>query len=120
LRFNDVTARDIQRKEVQFTRAKSFDTFCPVGPCIVTDLDLTQLTVSARVNGAVRQNGHVDQMLFGIATLLSFISHVMTLEPGDLISTGTPEGVGPLLAGDTVEIEVSGVGVLQNSVRVSE
>jgi 2-keto-4-pentenoate hydratase/2-oxohepta-3-ene-1,7-dioic acid hydratase in catechol pathway len=117
---NDVTARDIQRKEVQFTRAKGFDTFCPVGPCIQTDLDLAQLRVSGRVNGAVRQNGHVDQMIFGIGALLSFMSHVMTLEPGDLISTGTPEGVGPLVAGDTVEIEVLGVGVLRNSVRNAE
>jgi 2-keto-4-pentenoate hydratase/2-oxohepta-3-ene-1,7-dioic acid hydratase in catechol pathway len=117
---NDVTARDIQRKEVQFTRAKGFDTFCPVGPLIETELDLAQLTVTGRVNGQLRQNGRVDQMLFGIAALLSFISRVMTLEPGDLVSTGTPEGVGPVVAGDTVEIEVSGVGVLSNSVRVGD
>ena len=113
---NDVTARDLQKREVQFTRAKGFDTFCPVGPAIETDLDLTQLQVSARVNGAQRQHGHVSQMIFGLGSLLSFISHVMTLEPGDLVSTGTPEGVGPLAQGDSVEIEVTGVGVLRNGV----
>jgi 2-keto-4-pentenoate hydratase/2-oxohepta-3-ene-1,7-dioic acid hydratase in catechol pathway len=116
---NDVTARDIQRKEVQFTRAKGFDTFCPVGPWIETELDLDALTVTGRVNGQQRQHGHVQQMIFGIPQLLSFISRVMTLEPGDLISTGTPEGVGPLLHGDQVEIEVSGVGVLRNEVRAA-
>lgn len=114
---NDVTARDLQKREVQFTRAKGFDTFCPVGPAIESDLDLTQLQVSARVNGEQRQHGHVSQMIFGLGALLSFISHVMTLEPGDLVSTGTPEGVGPLSAGDTVEIEVTGVGILRNSVE---
>jgi 2-keto-4-pentenoate hydratase/2-oxohepta-3-ene-1,7-dioic acid hydratase in catechol pathway len=113
---NDVTARDLQRKDVQFTRAKGFDTFCPVGPHIETEAPLDQLTVTGRVNGAVRQHGTVAQMVFPIAQLVSFISHVMTLEPGDLIATGTPEGVGPLVGGDVVEIEVSGVGVLRNSV----
>ena len=113
---NDVTARDIQRKEVQFTRAKGFDTFCPVGPWIETELDLAALSVSGRVNGQLRQNGHVSQMIFGIPELLAFISQVMTLEPGDLVSTGTPEGVGPLAPGDQVEIEVSGVGVLRHAV----
>jgi len=114
---NDVTARDIQKREVQFTRAKGFDTFCPVGPAIVTDLELTGLSVIGRVNGEQRQHGSASQMVFDIGTLLSFISHVMTLEPGDLVSTGTPEGVGPLVAGDTVEVEIPGVGVLKNSVR---
>lgn len=114
---NDVTARDLQRKDVQFTRAKSFDTFCPVGPWIETDVALDALAVSCRVDGEQRQHGDVSQMIFGIGTLLSFISHVMTLEPGDLISTGTPEGVGPLTSGAKVEVEVSGVGVLQNLVR---
>ena len=113
---NDVTARDIQKREVQFTRAKGFDTFCPVGPAIETDLDLTQLQVSGRVNGQTRQQGHVEQLIFGLGPLLAFISHIMTLEPGDLVSTGTPEGVGPLNAGDTVEIEVTGVGTLSNAV----
>jgi 2-keto-4-pentenoate hydratase/2-oxohepta-3-ene-1,7-dioic acid hydratase in catechol pathway len=114
---NDVTARDLQRKEVQFTRAKGFDTFCPVGPWIETDLTLEALSVSARVNGVMRQHGPASAMVTPIPQLLSFMSHVMTLEPGDLISTGTPEGVGPLVAGDHIEIEVSGVGVLRNSVR---
>jgi 2-keto-4-pentenoate hydratase/2-oxohepta-3-ene-1,7-dioic acid hydratase in catechol pathway len=101
---NDVTARDLQQKDVQFTRGKGFDTFCPVGPAIETGLDLKRLTVSGRVNGEQRQRASVDQMIFNFATLLSFISNVMTLEPGDLISTGTPEGVGPLASGDVVEI----------------
>ncbi|HTU57147.1 MAG TPA: fumarylacetoacetate hydrolase family protein [Polyangiales bacterium] len=114
---NDVTARDIQKREVQFTRAKGFDTFCPVGPAIVTDIDPLGLSVIGRVNGEQRQHGSASQMVFDIGTLLSFISHVMTLEPGDLVSTGTPEGVGPLVAGDTVEVEIPGVGVLKNSVR---
>lgn len=114
---NDVTARDVQRKDVQFTRAKGFDTFCPVGPWIESEFALDALTVSARVNGQERQHGHVGQMIFGIAELTAFISNVMTLEPGDLISTGTPEGVGPLVDGDTVEVEVSGIGVLRNPVR---
>lgn len=113
---NDVTARDLQRKEVQFTRAKGFDTFCPVGPWVETDFDLAALRVSGRVNDQQRQQGDAAQMIFPIAELLAFISQVMTLEPGDLVSTGTPEGVGPLAPGDRVEIEVSGVGVLQNRV----
>jgi 2-keto-4-pentenoate hydratase/2-oxohepta-3-ene-1,7-dioic acid hydratase in catechol pathway len=114
---NDVTARDIQKREVQFTRAKGFDTFCPVGPAIVTDIDPLGLSVIGRVNGEQRQHGSASQMVFDIGTLLSFISNVMTLEPGDLVSTGTPEGVGPLVAGDIVEVEIPGVGVLKNSVR---
>ena len=115
---NDVTARDIQRKEVQFTRAKGFDTFCPVGPHVDTEIpDLTNLTVSARVNGASRQHGNTRDMVFPVLELISFISRVMTLLPGDLISTGTPEGVGPLLSGDQVEIEIGGLGVLRNVVR---
>lgn len=113
---NDVTARDIQKREVQFTRAKGFDTFCPVGPAVVTDIPLDQLSVIGRVNAVQRQQGEVSQMVFGIGTLLAFISTIMTLEPGDLVSTGTPEGVGPLASGDTVEIEIPGVGVLRNYV----
>ncbi len=114
---NDVTARDIQRKETQFTRAKSFDTFCPVGPHVETVLpDLTNLRVMARVNGIERQNGHTGDMVFPVAQLIAFISRMMTLEPGDLISTGTPEGVGELVANDHVEIEVEGVGILRNFV----
>ena len=113
---DDVTARDLQRKDVQFTRAKGFDTFCPVGPWIETDFALDQLSVIGRVNGQERQRGQVAQMIFPVAELIAFISHVMTLEPGDLVSTGTPEGVGPLHAGDRVEVEVPGVGVLGNPV----
>ncbi|HEX5658719.1 MAG TPA: fumarylacetoacetate hydrolase family protein [Polyangiales bacterium] len=118
--INDVTARDLQRKDVQFTRGKGFDTFCPVGPWIETDVELDALEVRGHVNGELRQQGHVNQMVFSIATQISFISHIMTLEPGDLIATGTPEGVGPLLAGDTVEITVTGVGTLRNSVEVGD
>ena len=114
---NDVTARDLQRKEVQFTRAKGFDTFCPVGPWIETEAALDALIVRGRVNGTQRQHGSVDQMMFGFGTLLAFISSVMTLEPGDLVSTGTPEGVGPLLPNDVVEIEIEGVGMLRNGVQ---
>ncbi len=115
---NDVTARDLQRKEVQFTRAKGFDTFCPVGPHVETELpDLGNLRVSARVNGILRQQGNTRDMTFPVLELIRFISEVMTLLPGDLICTGTPEGVGPLVAGDRVEVEVEGVGVLQNGVR---
>jgi 2-keto-4-pentenoate hydratase/2-oxohepta-3-ene-1,7-dioic acid hydratase in catechol pathway len=114
---NDVTARDIQRKEVQFTRAKGFDTFCPVGPWIETALEPDNIALSARVNGELRQSGHTRDMVFSIESLIAFISSVMTLEPGDLISTGTPEGVGPLQAGDVVEIDVVGVGTLVNPVE---
>jgi 2-keto-4-pentenoate hydratase/2-oxohepta-3-ene-1,7-dioic acid hydratase in catechol pathway len=113
---NDVTARDIQRREVQFTRAKGFDSFCPLGPVIVTDLDPRDVGVRAKVNGELRQNGRTRDMIFDVATLISFVSAVMTLEPGDVISTGTPEGVGPLVAGDVVEIEVDGIGTLRSHV----
>jgi 2-keto-4-pentenoate hydratase/2-oxohepta-3-ene-1,7-dioic acid hydratase in catechol pathway len=114
---NDVTARDLQRKDVQFTRAKSFDSFCPVGPHVETDVpDLTRVEVIARVNGALKQHGNTGDMIFSVGVLIAFISQVMTLEPGDLVSTGTPEGVGPLSAGDVVEIEIGGVGVLRNPV----
>jgi 2-keto-4-pentenoate hydratase/2-oxohepta-3-ene-1,7-dioic acid hydratase in catechol pathway len=113
---NDVTARDLQRKDVQFTRAKSFDTFCPVGPFVVTGLDPLDLLVETRVNGQVRQSGRTSSMAFPVPYLLRYISHVMTLEPGDLIATGTPAGVGPLRDGDTVEVEIEGVGNLRNPV----
>jgi 2-keto-4-pentenoate hydratase/2-oxohepta-3-ene-1,7-dioic acid hydratase in catechol pathway len=115
--LNDVTARDLQRKDVQFTRGKSFDTFCPVGPYIVTGLDPTDLKVETRVNGQVRQSGRTNAMAFPVVHLIRYISHAMTLEPGDLIATGTPAGVGPLLDGDVCEVEVEGVGVLRNTVR---
>jgi 2-keto-4-pentenoate hydratase/2-oxohepta-3-ene-1,7-dioic acid hydratase in catechol pathway len=114
---NDVTARDLQRKDVQFTRAKSFDTFCPVGPYFVTGLDPADLRVETRVNGEVRQSGRTSAMAFPVTFLIRYISNVMTLNPGDLIATGTPAGVGPLLDGDTVEVEVEGVGTLRNQVK---
>jgi 2-keto-4-pentenoate hydratase/2-oxohepta-3-ene-1,7-dioic acid hydratase in catechol pathway len=114
--LNDVTARDLQRKDVQFTRGKSFDTFCPVGPFIVTGLEPADLTVETRVNGHRRQFGHTSQMKFPVPFLMRYISRVMTLEPGDVIATGTPAGVGPLFDGDMVEVEIAGIGVLQNSV----
>jgi 2-keto-4-pentenoate hydratase/2-oxohepta-3-ene-1,7-dioic acid hydratase in catechol pathway len=113
---NDVTARDLQDKDVQFTRAKGFDTFCPVGPCLVTGLDLGSLTVEGRVNGEVRQKSSTAQLIFPPAYLVWFVSRVMTLLPGDIISTGTPAGIGPLAAGDVVEVEVQGVGILKNPV----
>jgi 2-keto-4-pentenoate hydratase/2-oxohepta-3-ene-1,7-dioic acid hydratase in catechol pathway len=113
---NDVTARELQDKDVQFTRAKGFDTFCPVGPCLATGLDLGRLAVVGRVNGVVRQQSRTDQLIFPPAELVLFISRVMTLLPGDMICTGTPAGIGPLQAGDEVEVEVEGVGVLRNPV----
>ena len=115
--LNDVTARDIQRREGQWTRAKGFDTFCPVGPWVAVGLDWRDLRVQCRVNGAVRQDGRTRDQVFPLPMLLAFISAGMTLEPGDLVSTGTPAGVGPLKAGDVVEVEVEGVGVLRNEVR---
>src|SRR5687767_531921 len=113
---NDVTARDLQRKDVQFTRGKSFDTFCPVGPWIVTHLDPTNIAVTTRVNGEVKQNGNTRDMAFDVAFLISYISAIMTLYPGDLIATGTPAGVSRMKHGDTVEVEVGGVGILRNQV----
>ena len=113
---NDVTARDLQRKDVQFTRGKSFDTFCPVGPWIVTDLDPANATVTTRLNGEVKQNGNTADMAFSVAFLIRYISAIMTLFPGDLIATGTPAGVSRMKHGDVVEIEVSGVGILRNQV----
>jgi 2-keto-4-pentenoate hydratase/2-oxohepta-3-ene-1,7-dioic acid hydratase in catechol pathway len=109
----DVTARDLQKKDVQFSRAKGFDTFCPVGPWVETDLDPAALRVACRVGGQVRQDGATSQMIFDVPTLVAYVSRMMTLEPGDVILTGTPEGVGPLVAGDAVEVEVSGIGVLK-------
>src|SRR5918992_1990933 len=114
---NDVTARDLQRKDAVFARSKSFDTFCPVGPAIRVDVDLEDLEVATRVNGAERQRGHTRDMAFGLVDLLLYASRMMTLEPGDLLLTGTPAGVGPLADGDRVEVEVSGVGVLVNPVE---
>jgi len=113
---NDVTARDLQKKDVQFTRAKSFDTFCPIGPVIETDLDPSALRLITRVNGEVKQDGNTRDMVFPCDFLLEFITSVMTLCPGDVILTGTPAGVGPLSAGDDVEVEIEGIGTLRNHV----
>lgn len=115
--LNDVTARDIQRHDVQFTRGKSFDTFCPVGPLIVEDLDTSDLEVICRVNGEVKQLGRTSQMVFPVDFLIRYISRQMTLMPGDLIATGTPSGVSKLSPGDICEVEIEGIGILQNPVK---
>ena len=115
--MNDVTARDLQEKDGQWTRAKGFNTFCPVGPVVAEGLDpWTGVSIQTRVNGQLRQDGTTVDFLFPLDVLVRFISQVMTLEPGDLIATGTPAGVGPLQPGDTVEVRVEGVGSLTNSV----
>ncbi|MBK7393276.1 MAG: fumarylacetoacetate hydrolase family protein [Chloracidobacterium sp.] len=115
--LNDVTARDIQRKDVQFTRGKSFDTFCPIGPHIETELYVTDLAVTVRVNGEVRQSGRTSQMVFPIDFLIRYISNMMTLNAGDIIATGTPSGVSKMNPGDVCEVEIEGIGVLKNTVR---
>jgi 2-keto-4-pentenoate hydratase/2-oxohepta-3-ene-1,7-dioic acid hydratase in catechol pathway len=117
---NDVTARDLQKSDVQFTRAKGFDTFCPVGPHIETELDPHNVLVEAHVNGTQKQSGNTSLMAFPVAFLVRWISRMMTLVPGDLIATGTPAGVGPLLSGDTVEVSIAGIGMLRNLVHSSE
>jgi len=113
---NDVTARDLQRKDVQFTRGKSFDTFCPVGPWIETDIDPGNVVVETRLNGEVKQKGNTADMAFPVPFLIRYISEIMTLYPGDLIATGTPAGVSRMSPGDVVEVEVAGIGVLRNQV----
>jgi 2-keto-4-pentenoate hydratase/2-oxohepta-3-ene-1,7-dioic acid hydratase in catechol pathway len=117
---NDVTARDLQKSDVQFTRAKGFDTFCPVGPHIETELDPHNVLVEAHVNGTQKQSGHTSLMVFPVAFLVRWISRMMTLVPGDLIATGTPAGVGPLVPGDTVEVSVAGIGMLRNPVHSAQ
>ncbi len=115
--LDDVTARDIQRREKVYARAKGFDTFCPVGPWLETEIsDPQALEVELRVNGDVRQRGATSDMIFPVAEVIAFISHIMTLFPGDLVTTGTPPGVGPLAPGDGVEVEIAGIGVLRHSV----
>jgi len=114
--INDVTARNLQKVDRQWTRAKGFDSFCPVGPWVKTGVDVSQATLTTRLNGEVRQQSSVDQMIFPIAKLIAFISRVMTLCAGDLISTGTPAGVGPLAVGDRIEIEIANIGTLANTV----
>ncbi|MBA2338423.1 MAG: fumarylacetoacetate hydrolase family protein [Acidimicrobiia bacterium] len=114
---NDVTARDLQRRDGQWTRAKGFDTFCPLGPAIDTELDPTEgLSVLCRVNGDIRQAGSTADMVYGVGELVAHVSSIMTLLPGDVILTGTPAGVGPIEAGDTVEVEIEGIGILANPV----
>jgi 2-keto-4-pentenoate hydratase/2-oxohepta-3-ene-1,7-dioic acid hydratase in catechol pathway len=114
--LNDVTARDIQRQDVQFTRAKSFDTFCPVGAFIETELDAADIRVQTRVNGIIKQDGRTSQMVFPVDFLIRYISNQMTLFPGDLIATGTPSGVSKLNEGDICEVEIEGLGILRNPV----
>lgn len=115
--LNDVTARDIQRRDVQFTRGKSFDTFCPIGPCIETELDVGDIRVSCSVNGVMKQDGRTSQMVFPVDFLIRYISRQMTLRKGDIIATGTPAGVSKLSPGDLCEVEVEGIGKLINPVR---
>jgi 2-keto-4-pentenoate hydratase/2-oxohepta-3-ene-1,7-dioic acid hydratase in catechol pathway len=114
---NDVTARDLQKKDGQWTRGKGFDTFCPVGPVVVDVLDpWAGVDVEARVNGRVKQQGNTRDFIFSLDVVIHYIAQVMTLFPGDLIATGTPSGVGPIVAGDKVEVRVAGIGKLQNVV----
>ena len=113
---NDVTARDLQRKDGQWTRSKSFDTFCPLGPRIVSDIDPGKSEIMTRVNGVIRQHSNTGNMIFDVYQLVSFVSGIMTLMPGDVIITGTPPGVGSVQAGDEVEIEIEGIGILRNTV----
>ncbi|NUN12561.1 MAG: fumarylacetoacetate hydrolase family protein [Myxococcales bacterium] len=115
--FNDVTARDLQRKDVQFTRGKGFDTFAPCGPMLRTDLDPSDLAIETAVSGQVRQSGRTSQMVVPVLDLIAYISSIMTLEPGDIVVTGTPAGVGPLVAGDSVDVTIEGIGTLSNTVE---
>jgi 2-keto-4-pentenoate hydratase/2-oxohepta-3-ene-1,7-dioic acid hydratase in catechol pathway len=113
---NDVTARDLQRSDVQFTRAKGFDSFCPLGPWIETELDVSDLRVQTYLNGDLKQDGRTRDLIFDVPTLVAHVSSVMTLLPGDVILTGTPEGVGPMEVGDEVDVVVEGIGTLTNRV----
>nr|HPG76704.1 fumarylacetoacetate hydrolase family protein [Rhodoglobus sp.] len=114
---NDVTARDLQEKDGQWARAKGFDTFCPLGPVIETEFEVASQGIETRVNGEVRQSGRLDEMVHSVASVIAYASAVFTLLPGDVILTGTPAGVGPIMAGDTVEVTVEGIGTLSNPVR---
>jgi 2-keto-4-pentenoate hydratase/2-oxohepta-3-ene-1,7-dioic acid hydratase in catechol pathway len=118
--LNDVTARDLQKLDVQFTRGKSFDTFCPFGPILETQIDPSGVSVETYVNGIRKQSGHTSEMIFSVDVIIRFIAQVMTLEPGDVIATGTPSGVGPLAAGDVVEVSVGGIGTLSNPVIAAQ
>ncbi|TRZ48316.1 MAG: FAA hydrolase family protein, partial [Dehalococcoidia bacterium] len=114
--FNDVTARDLQSKDEQWTRAKGFDTFAAIGPCIETELNPRNVTVETYVNGNLKQHGNTADLIYSIPQLINFISHVMSLLPGDIIATGTPSGIGPMYPGDTVEIKIAPIGTLRNHV----
>jgi 2-keto-4-pentenoate hydratase/2-oxohepta-3-ene-1,7-dioic acid hydratase in catechol pathway len=114
--LNDVTARDLQRKDIQFTRAKSFDTFCPISRFIETDLDVSDISIVTKVNGEIKQKGSTSQMVFSVPFLIKYISNQMTLKAGDIIATGTPAGVSNLIIGDICEVEIEGVGILRNPV----
>jgi 2-keto-4-pentenoate hydratase/2-oxohepta-3-ene-1,7-dioic acid hydratase in catechol pathway len=114
---NDVTARDLQRSDVQFTRAKGFDSFCPLGPWVETELDVSDVRVQTFLNGDLKQDGRTRDLIFDVPTLVAHVSAVMTLLPGDVILTGTPEGVGPMDVGDEVEVSISGIGNLTNQVK---
>ena len=114
--LNDVTARDIQKKDVQWTRAKSFDSFCPVGPEIVKDIDPNNLTIQSFLNGELKQDSNTAKFIFTVEELVSFITQVMTLMPGDIIATGTPGGIGAMHRGDTIEVTIEGIGALRNYV----
>jgi 2-keto-4-pentenoate hydratase/2-oxohepta-3-ene-1,7-dioic acid hydratase in catechol pathway len=116
---NDVTARDLQKKDGQWSRAKGFDTFCPLGPVIETEFAVASQSIRTTVNGDLKQDGTVDQMVHSVASLVAYASSVFTLLPGDLILTGTPAGVGPIVHGDTVEITIEGIGTLSNPVRTA-
>jgi 2-keto-4-pentenoate hydratase/2-oxohepta-3-ene-1,7-dioic acid hydratase in catechol pathway len=113
---NDVTVRELQKRDVQYSRAKGFDTFCPIGPRIVAGLDPGKLAIKTRVNGVIKQDSSTSDLIFDVPTLIAFCSAHMTLEYGDVISTGTPSGVGNLMPGDVVQIEIEGIGVLENPV----
>lgn len=117
--FNDVTARDLQRRDGQWTRAKSFDTFAPAGPTVVAGLDPSSLAIECYVNGVRRQSSSTRNLIFPVPELVSFVSRVMTLHPGDLIATGTPPGVGPIRPGDLVEVVIEGIGRLANPVTLA-
>jgi len=114
--FNDITARDLQYQDRQWTRAKSFDTFAAVGPCIETELDPGNVVVETYLNGELKQQGNTNDLIYSVPELINFISHVMTLLPGDIIATGTPSGIGPMYPGDTIEIKIDGIGTLRNYV----
>jgi 2-keto-4-pentenoate hydratase/2-oxohepta-3-ene-1,7-dioic acid hydratase in catechol pathway len=114
--INDVTVRDLQKRDGQWTRAKGFDTFCPLGPCIVAGLDPANLAIKTRVNGQIKQDSSTSDLIFDVRMLIAFVTAHMTLEAGDVISTGTPAGVGNLAVGDMVEVEIEGIGILSNTV----